>query len=480
MGFAFFIVIMKKLKNLSNIDYALVFALVLGVIFRLLFLTKEGLWHDEALTAISSVKSLPELVSFQLYIGHSPLYLLIIKPFVLLFGNSELVLRLSSVIFGVLAIYAMYLLVSRLFEDKWILYTSSVLFAFSALQIHFSQEARPYTMIVFFSILSFYYFVKALDENAFRDWALYAVTTIFAVYLSVAALPILAVQFVYTLIKKRGSFGFNLAFVLIIIIYLPMIIFYMKMGRLYFMQWVGPLSLTTFSNLFFGYLLIPIPVPQTGIISSSYAFSMKFLSFVLLLPLAAGISLAIRKRGSRESFSVLLLWLWIVIPLALEIIYSLFFQPIIGLRRYLIAFSPALYMLLSHGVWVMSPKGKRKGMCIALIVLFSVPLLSFYSIPKREDWRGAITYMKEQVEEGEPIFTDFGGVPMLEYYWEKGLLESYHVKHLYSVQFDSGWIIMRNRDYIRNFGEEGMLKEKFKISEPGEFIDIRLVKLKKD
>ena len=450
--------------------------LAAGAFLRLLLLTKEGFWHDEAYTAVS-LKPLPELISFQLSTGQSPLYVMILKPVSMLFGRSELALRLPSVLFGVLAIYALYLLAGKLFENKSIIYTSTALFTFSAIQIHFSQEARAYSMIVFFAILSFYFFVKALEENKRLDWVLYAIASLIAVYLSAAVLHVLAAQFAYSLVKKRGSHELNLALVFIAFLYSPMFFHYLRMKDLFFVQWIPPLSFGTFSNLFFGYLLLPMPIPETCVVSGIYVFAVKLLSFVLLIPFAAGIVSAFKQRGSRVSYSVLLLWMWMIVPIALEIAYSVFSQPLLGQKRYLLAFSPALYMLLAHGTWELVSQDLKKAFCIALVILFSVPLLTFYAIPKREDWRGAIAYAKDRIEADELVFTGIGGVPLFEYYWEDMLERTFLAKKIYAVRFDSAWLILKKRKFNEFFGDGGVLEERFEAAEPADFAGMKLLRL---
>jgi 4-amino-4-deoxy-L-arabinose transferase-like glycosyltransferase len=442
-----------------------------------LFLTKEGLWHDEAITAISSVQRLPELIKLQFYFGYSPLYLLMVKPIVMIFGNSELIVRLPSALFGILAVYGMYLLSKELFDNEWIINTSTALFSFSALQVHFSQEARPYEIVACAVIFSFYFFIKALEKNRPMDWVLYSIVTFFALHLNILVLTVLLAQFLWTLIKKQGSFEFNLAFTIIILLFSPMVFFYLKMGRLYFVNWLSPLSGKILAHLFYGYFLIPMPFPRTGIFTDIYIFMMKSLSFLLLVPLAAGAYFMIKEKGSKESNNIFLLWMWIFIPVILEILYSMTRQPIMGMLRYLMFLSPALYLLLAYSVWRMFPIDLKKPACIALVIIFSIPMLSYYFIPKREDWRGAISYLKSNMGKKDLVFTDVTGIPLFQYYWGKQPLKLFDTRHLYSINFSSGWVLMRSSEFSTCFGDGSMLKKQFKASEAGNFTDIKLVKL---
>jgi|GEM_PF-1356554 len=463
--------------NPVRIDLLLTALLSAGAFLRLLFITAEGLWHDEALAAISTFKPFLEMISFQLYIGHSPLYLFILKPLAVLFGSSELVLRMPSVIFGVLSIYALHVLARELFDNEWIAYTATALFSFSAIQVHFSQEARPYAILVFLSILSFYCFLRALELNRFRLWLAYSVITVLMIYLSATSVFLLAAQFAYSILRKRGSYEFNVSLVVIAFLYFPMVLYYLiKGGSL--MGWMSPLSFSSFTNLLFGFLLLPIPLPAGWLISGPYTVIMKGLSLLLLVPLFLGGREAARNKGSKESWSILLLWLWLVLPFALEVAYSAALHPLVGLKKYAMALSPPLYMLLAHAAWSSSPEKMKKAACVLLAVLFAVPLITFYSIPKRDDWRGAIGYLMEEVEQSEPVFTDYGGVPMFEYYWRGSPLKLHYYDNLPKIEFESGWLIMQKPYFHRYIGEENALGSRFEVESIARYPDFTILRLK--
>ena len=85
----------------------LFFILLVGFILRLSFINKpEGLWNDEYVSWY--VANTPFREGFWQEVlkqCHMPLYYLLLKPFA---SCSDIVLRLTSVVVGVLAIFAMY------------------------------------------------------------------------------------------------------------------------------------------------------------------------------------------------------------------------------------------------------------------------------------------------------------------------------------------------------------------------------------
>src|SRR3989304_9460645 len=93
--------------------------LIAGLIRRF-FKLDQSLWLDEAIN-ITFVKNLNlHSLVFEYSIGdfHPPLYHIIMRGWVLLFGTSEITVRLPSVILGLATIYVVYLIGRKLFEEK--------------------------------------------------------------------------------------------------------------------------------------------------------------------------------------------------------------------------------------------------------------------------------------------------------------------------------------------------------------------------
>jgi len=132
---------------------------VLGVGFahRLLFLGSRQLWTDELMQArILKLASPAEMLS-RLRDGldlASPLDFLVQKGMTFLLGESAWALRMHAVIFGTLSIWIFYRIARFWFGERVALY-SATLFAFFPLAYHYSQEGRPYSLLLFLSLLSY-------------------------------------------------------------------------------------------------------------------------------------------------------------------------------------------------------------------------------------------------------------------------------------------------------------------------------------
>lgn len=113
----------------------------------------QSLWLDEATTArVAGQYGYLEIISkFSPTDFHPPLYYLFMKFWTGMFGNSEAILRLPSILFSLGAGYLLYLM-----GGIW----AAVFFLFNPLVVYYSQEVRMYMMAVFFLTGGLHYFIK--------------------------------------------------------------------------------------------------------------------------------------------------------------------------------------------------------------------------------------------------------------------------------------------------------------------------------
>lgn len=141
--------------------WIMLFIVVLGFVLRILFIDKiDGLWNDEYVSwMVASIPFGKDFFSAIFAQCHMPLYYFYLKFFIHFFGNSDLMLRLTSVPVGVLAIIAMYFVGKELKNEKVGILCASMC-AISSFLIYFSQEVRFYELLFLFSALSMLYTVK--------------------------------------------------------------------------------------------------------------------------------------------------------------------------------------------------------------------------------------------------------------------------------------------------------------------------------
>ena len=94
-------------EKLTRREWLLVLALaVASAVLRCVVATRRGFWIDEFYTYHATTFDIPGLIAERLSAGHSPLPFLYAKIFHTLFGDNELGLKLSSILAGFAAMFA--------------------------------------------------------------------------------------------------------------------------------------------------------------------------------------------------------------------------------------------------------------------------------------------------------------------------------------------------------------------------------------
>ena len=139
--------------------------IAIGTILRLWDITEYSYWIDEL---YSAARAIPEKDFIDVYYWgpepHPPAHYLLLWAAYNLFGYHEIVGKLISALAGVLCIPAIYCLGKIMFSRSVGVYAAIILTITPSL-IYYSQEARPYELMVLFSILSSYLFFLIRDKK---------------------------------------------------------------------------------------------------------------------------------------------------------------------------------------------------------------------------------------------------------------------------------------------------------------------------
>jgi len=180
---------------------------------------------------------------------HLPLYFYFIHYWLRLFGTSEWVLRLPSVVFGALAVVLIFFLGSELF-DPLVGFVSSLLIAFMPEQIHYSQQARMYPLLALLAIASTYAITLARKYSSSRlPYVLFAVLSVAGLYTHYEYVFFLAAQNIYIWIAsplgRQKKFSWLVTQVAIVAALAPWVVVGLAQSRTSpeIIAWVrGPLS----------------------------------------------------------------------------------------------------------------------------------------------------------------------------------------------------------------------------------------------
>ena len=192
----------------SLIILSLILAAAVGL---RLYQLEAGLWHDEITTYITYVKTMPMGDIASTYISENQhfLYNLAARLAVLIFGDSYWALRLPAALFGVGSIWALYLLSREVTTAREAL-LSAALMTFSYHHIWFSQNARGYTGLLFWTLISSWLLVQSCRTHNPTRWLLYALSAALGVYTHTTMLFVIAghgLIYLISLFNQRRSIG---------------------------------------------------------------------------------------------------------------------------------------------------------------------------------------------------------------------------------------------------------------------------------
>jgi len=216
--------------------WPLALLVALGTVLRIIGLNQQ-LWFDEMDTLLNSVRRpLVEILTTYPSQNQHTLYSVLAWFPVHWFGESPWALRLPAMLFGVASIPAVYAL-GRLIATRREALVAAGLMAVSYHPIWFSQNARGYTGMLFFTLITTSWFLCGMREQAWRPWILYAVGMALGMYTHLTMGFVAAAHglvFLVVIVTRRvanawpeftlrGFAGFILAGLLSIALYAPVL-----------------------------------------------------------------------------------------------------------------------------------------------------------------------------------------------------------------------------------------------------------------
>jgi len=283
-----------------------------------------------------------------------------------------------------------------------------------------------YTMVVFFSLGSVYFFLRLLRQNEGRLWAGFIVLTAAGYLTNYSAFLVSLVQFAFIVctfklnyrLLRRWTVSQALAF-------LPLL------------PWLGVLLTRESKSFGFGWIPRPEPLdPLKTLWNFSLGYTGTFTPLVslslLLFAFAFLHSLWNQRSGSEGDppqipplpYAKLFLALWLILPIVFVFLISHLLVPIY-IDRFLLVALPPYLILVAYGLLSIKNTIGRRGLILALTLAISLSLSRIYFDPiyAKEDWRGLAGYIQQKSQSNDIIFLETleGTLPFNYYY--RGQLE---------------------------------------------------------
>ncbi len=192
----------KPGTHASRCSAGVLLAILLAATALRLYRLDAGLWYDEIIADVEFVRA-PFSTIVTTYESENQhfLYNILAHASYGLFGPSNWALRLPAVLFGLASILALYLLARRVTSTTESLLAAGLL-SFSYHHIWFSQNARGYTGLLFWTLMSSWLLLRALRSGRRGQWLLYAVSVSLGLYTHFTM--------VFPIVGQLGVYGFEL------------------------------------------------------------------------------------------------------------------------------------------------------------------------------------------------------------------------------------------------------------------------------
>ena len=378
----------------------------LGLILRLVLLN-QSLWLDEAIGAIAArdysySKIIGEVMRFD---HHPPMYYFVLKFWSSIFGYSESVLRLPSVLFGIGTIILTYKIAMALRLGNSLVLL--LLLATSPLHVYYSQEARMYSMAACFAALAVYCFLK-------ERWYLFSISVLVLAFTDYMPWFLFPIFFIWGLVNKQRPKWFMkltatfVPLVAALAIWLPVLTIQLAHGEWLLATlpaWAEIAGGANFKQLILVWMKFVLG--RVTLFDKAFYYSLVAISS---LPEVVGLA-----KAASSLRKYLIVWLWLLVPLSLGFLFSIH-TPAFTYFRYIYVL-PAFYLLVFIGIM----KLHKFFRSLALIMVLSVNLLGlgiYYCDSKqhREAWRAAVQFVENKARMDEIILFHYPE-PFAPYRW---------------------------------------------------------------
>lgn len=425
----------------------LTWSLLLGVmlvatLLRLPRLALQSVAFDEGYSLAVGSAAWPTLFQATLSSGvHPPLFYIIYKTVLPLWGPSEFGGRFVVVIAGLLTIPCLYQLGRRMFGRPVGLLAAALL-ALNPLHVWLSQEARMYGLLILLATLSMLFFWQALRTNQARYWLALTVVNALLFNLHYFGLWLPFIQFVVLLTDFRRYFSRFRYWVLA------------QFGAgLALLPWIFFTARRPAQTFGIGFLdtpnLLDLPLTYWNLaIGLSWGAAWP-LTVVAVGAVALAVLLGlVRPNTGFGPAQKLVVW-WLILPVGLVWLISQ--RRSFYADRYLSFVIPAVILLISLGLTRLQKRGWRWLLMGAVLAANGYGLFLTSRDPAflKDDWRGAVAYItaREQPEDVILLYSTHIQFPFGYYYAgqlpQKPIslnLENYPLEPL-TAGYERAWLV---------------------------------------
>ncbi|WP_273843171.1 glycosyltransferase family 39 protein [Rubrobacter calidifluminis] len=381
----------KTLAGEAKTLLVLTAIVVLAAGLRLYHLGTQSLWGDELSSWRLSGHSVLEAVRGAFTDTQPPGYYVLLYLDKQIFGESGWALRLPSAVAGILSVPAVFLLGRRLYSDREGL-AAALLAAVSWALVYYSQEVRAYSVLLFLSILTVYFWWGMLQELRTKgelplpDTAGYVVSAVLCAYVHYFGLLLVILEGVAFLVLARRRV------VRALVPYIPVALAYVP--------WL-PFLAHQFTNNRGAVSWMPKPKADFFAQYLTFAFGGSLVIALIGWGLICYLPLGWweHRRKERTGLQGPLLGAWLLAPFTATSVFSALSSTSLLTERNLIGSLPAAYLLVARALVRITSGPGRSFVRPAAVLCFGGLLLGelifgvhYYTAPQKQQLREAVSY----------------------------------------------------------------------------------------
>ncbi len=405
---------MKSARGIAI--FVLILALAAGL--RLYHLGLESFWLDEVSTYDLVHMTIDDMIASNW--NHTPLYFMIAHMWAGTFGSSEFALRFPSFLFSMLALGTAFFATRRLTDRSTALLTTLIL-AVAVFQIHYAQDARPYSLLALMVALTLLAFVRFMEKPTVLNSAFLVLANVGALYTHFYGIFVIFAQNAYfltmyfggaRLIERAGRSNDDPNGTAADRPAAGLVHWFLLQAMIValFFPWIGQLvhDVQTHESKRPDY---PPPALRK-LIGPFITYSGTHVQFVLYGLLAA---VPVLTRFDRRVF---LLLLWLFVPIIVPFVGAHLFMPQAFITRYTIGSSLAFYILVAWGIRLLPSPRIRAAAVAVVLLLAAADLRTYYTTENRAPWREATATIGERYEPGDLMIlhSSVARTPFLHYW----------------------------------------------------------------
>lgn len=399
----------------THVGVAALWALCgLALVLRAYRLGHQSLWMDEVLTATTARQSLARLLTDPLVdVNFPPLHNVVVHLVQRWVGESDVLLRLPSALAGVLSVPALFAGTRSWVGDR-AAGLAALFLAISPFHLWYSQEARPYALLVLFGLSAIWCAGRFLESSGSTGWlAGYVAAAAATFYCHVIAGPALLALTLY-LFAAVGRAGRAKVFggaLLLGLILLPQVFRFLSAppsvsGN---PEYRAALShiVYTFWAFVTGYSLGPSLLELRRGMQGVVPYLPLVLPVLALLLVVSGLGAWRLWRRNRRGFWFLVTW--VTLPVASAMVGAMVTVHPYNVR-YAILAGPGFLVLCAVGFGAMRSPAVRIVAVLALVLVQVAALVNYYAVPKyfRDDNRAAAQFLNANAGPGELVVASAG------------------------------------------------------------------------